>query len=244
MAESISRHGTSTTITASSSARPRTPGWTIWGSRYRTTTRSTTFERRLEDSGVTVTRIPDGQDEGDGRAPAIRRAHRPHHRALCRDGSRSATACRSTTRRSGPDDLKGMKPTRFDPLPALRRRYRRHGPAVHRGAGSRHRGAGRDAGSKDHDRRVPDGGDQAARRGLHPLAGEGPVPPRLVLRRILARHPGLRRHSSRSTGGAARHRPDEARHHARRDDLFLRSVGQPQRDLLPAATSSIPTGRC
>ena len=142
-----------------------------------------------------------------------------------------------------PDGLHGIAASRFDHCLLVRRRPRRHGEAVHSGARLQHRREGGDRANPElHDRRLPDLLEQGARRGLRPPAGEGQVPPRVVRTRQLGKGAARGRHPV-AHQDLDRHRPDAPRHHARRDDLLLRSFGQPQRGLLPAATSTIRTGR-
>ncbi|MDE0385753.1 MAG: VOC family protein, partial [Defluviicoccus sp.] len=71
------------------------------------------FERRLEDSGVTVTRIPDGQDEATGERLQFV-VPTGHTIELYAEMEQVGNGMSLDNPEVWPDDLKGMKPTRFD----------------------------------------------------------------------------------------------------------------------------------
>ena len=139
-----------------------------------------------------------------------------------------------------PDGLKGMAPSRFDHCLLYGDDLDGTRQAVPRGA-RLHDGRAGD-GRRHDDRRLPHLLEQGARRGLHPPRREEQVPPLLVHSRRLERRAARRRHHLEERR-VARHRPDAPRHHARRDDLLLRPVGQPQRGVFPAAISPTRTSR-
>ena len=75
-----------------------------------------------------------------------------------------------------------------------------------------------------HDRRLPVLLEQGPRRGLHPPAGEGQVPPRLLRTARLGAGPACRRHPVPHQD-LDRHRPDPPRHHPRRTIYFFDPSG-------------------
>ena len=71
------------------------------------------FERRLEDSGVTVTRIPEGQDEATGERLQFV-VPTGHTIELYAEMEQVGNGMSLDNPEVWPDDLRGMKPTRFD----------------------------------------------------------------------------------------------------------------------------------
>src|SRR5262249_19998693 len=70
--------------------------------------------------------------------------------------------------------------------------------------------------------------EQGSRRGVHPPAGEGQVSPRFIRPRNLGTGAAGSRHSV-AHPNLDRHWSDPSRHHARRDGVLFRPVGESQR---------------